>query len=151
MVKGKLERVWVFDPYRGVGIVYSLRFDVADPSQKSDRAAMAARITLGVGIDADELKVLSVDPCLFLKLTPGGGLDSFTDLDEPAGQRQATFVGRIFSPDHQHAICAVNHDAIGCERRCFRYRHCAPFRACAEKWLALLAAAFGVTAFGGYS
>jgi hypothetical protein len=57
MVKDKLEDVWVFGPYRGAGIVSRLRFDVADLSKKRDRADMAARVPLGIEIDADESTV----------------------------------------------------------------------------------------------
>jgi hypothetical protein len=81
---------------------------------------MATGIASRVGIDADKLKLVSLEAGLLPQFPAARGLHALADLDEAAWQRERALVGLVLPADQKDPARAVEDDAVGCKKWCFR-------------------------------
>ena len=123
MVEGDFNVIDISYPSDGFGIVSGSCFRAFDTRKKCDSADMAARVSAGLRINADEREICCLHARFLGQLASRRLLYGFTYFDESARKREIALVGRIFAPDHKHAAVPVDNDAIGGEKRGFRKRH----------------------------
>ena len=81
---------------------------------------LCPRVAPRVGINADEVQRADSYAGFFEDFAPAGRFDRLTDIDEPAGKREAAFDRLALAAYEKDASLIVEDDAVGRERGCLR-------------------------------
>ena len=112
MVESEIEVLPICDEHRVGGIVSGTQIIARDGNPVGDAHHMPPRVTMGVGVNAEQSDIGGDKTGLLGELASGRVLCCLPVFDVPAWQRILTAEGQMFAANEQEPAAWIEDDAI---------------------------------------